>query len=147
MSEPGWSPQSLPDSSEAGTGRGPRRRPEDLMAHVMAAAGLVVAFWVASLLAPSAFPQEVILVGAVLGTGTGLMAVGLVLTYRTTRIVNFAYGAMGGFCALVAVALNQGTVEVGGWDIDLGGNEDAARKSSTFLGVGVPEQESGMLVI
>lgn len=31
--------------------------------------------------------------------------------------------------------------------VDLGGNEDAARESSTFLGVGVPEQESGMVVI
>ena len=31
--------------------------------------------------------------------------------------------------------------------IDLGGNEDVARESSTFLGVGIPEQESGMVVI
>jgi len=31
--------------------------------------------------------------------------------------------------------------------VDLGGNEDAARESSTFLGVGIPEQESGMVVI
>jgi CRISPR-associated protein Cas2 len=31
--------------------------------------------------------------------------------------------------------------------VDLGGNEDAARESSTFLGVGVPEQESGVVVI
>jgi len=31
--------------------------------------------------------------------------------------------------------------------VDLGANEDAARDSSTFLGVGVPEQESGMVVI
>ena len=31
--------------------------------------------------------------------------------------------------------------------VDLGGNEDAARESSTFLGVGTPEQESGIVVI
>lgn len=31
--------------------------------------------------------------------------------------------------------------------VDLGGNEDAARESSTFLGVGLPKQESGMVVI
>jgi len=31
--------------------------------------------------------------------------------------------------------------------VDLGGNEDEARESSTFLGVGVPEQDSGMVVI
>ena len=33
--------------------------------------------------------------GALFGSATGLLAVGLVLTYRTTRIINFAYGAMG----------------------------------------------------
>ncbi|MCC6427301.1 MAG: CRISPR-associated endonuclease Cas2 [Phycisphaerales bacterium] len=31
--------------------------------------------------------------------------------------------------------------------VDLGSNEDAARESSTFMGVGVPEPESGMTVI
>lgn len=31
--------------------------------------------------------------------------------------------------------------------VNLGGNEDAARESSTFLGAGIPEQESGMVVI
>jgi len=31
--------------------------------------------------------------------------------------------------------------------VDLGGNEDAARESSMFLGVGMPERESGMVVI
>lgn len=31
--------------------------------------------------------------------------------------------------------------------VDLGGNEDAAREASAFLGAGVPEPESGMVVI
>lgn len=31
--------------------------------------------------------------------------------------------------------------------VDLGSNEDAAREASTFLGAGVPQQESGMVVI
>jgi CRISPR-associated protein Cas2 len=31
--------------------------------------------------------------------------------------------------------------------IDLGSNEDAAQQSSTFLGPGMPESESGMVVI
>jgi len=31
--------------------------------------------------------------------------------------------------------------------IDLGGNEDAAKSASTFLGVGTPQQESGMVVV
>jgi CRISPR-associated protein Cas2 len=31
--------------------------------------------------------------------------------------------------------------------VDMGSNEDAARESSSFLGIGMPEQESGMVVI
>lgn len=31
--------------------------------------------------------------------------------------------------------------------VDMGANEEAARKSSTFMGTGVPEPESGMVVI
>jgi len=31
--------------------------------------------------------------------------------------------------------------------VDLGSNEQAARESSTFMGVGVPEAESGMVVV
>lgn len=31
--------------------------------------------------------------------------------------------------------------------VDLGSNEDAARLASTFMGAGVPEQESGTVVI
>lgn len=31
--------------------------------------------------------------------------------------------------------------------IDMGGNEDAAREASSFLGVGVPQRESGTVVI
>jgi len=53
-------------------------------------------------------PGGVILQGAMLGTGTGLLAIGLVLVYRSTRIVNFAYGAMGGFGAAVGVSLYLG---------------------------------------
>lgn len=31
--------------------------------------------------------------------------------------------------------------------LDLGANEDATRQASTFLGIGMPEPETGMLVI
>lgn len=31
--------------------------------------------------------------------------------------------------------------------VDLGANEEAARESSSFLGVGVPEPESGIVII
>ncbi len=49
----------------------------------------------ATQLAPGAMPLGVVLYGAVVGTATGLMAIGLVLTYRTSRVINFGYGAMG----------------------------------------------------
>ncbi len=50
----------------------------------------------------------VVMQGAALGVGTGLMAVGLVLVYRTTRVINFAYGAMGTVCGALAAGLRQG---------------------------------------
>src|SRR3982751_1001250 len=50
-------------------------------------------------------PLGVIVLGAILGTVTGLLAVGLVLVYRTTRVVNFAYGAMGGLPASIGIEL------------------------------------------
>jgi len=53
-------------------------------------------------------PAGVLLQGAMFGTGTGLLAVGLVLTYRTTRIINFSYGAMGSLAAGLATGLHLG---------------------------------------
>src|SRR6266550_3809774 len=50
-------------------------------------------------------PPGVIVLGCVLGAVTGLLAVGLVLVYRTTRVVNFAYGAMGGLGATLGIEL------------------------------------------
>jgi ABC-type branched-subunit amino acid transport system ATPase component/branched-subunit amino acid ABC-type transport system permease component len=50
-------------------------------------------------------PPGVLVLGCVFGAVTGLMAVGLVLVYRTTRVVNFAYGAMGGLPASIGIEL------------------------------------------
>jgi ABC-type branched-subunit amino acid transport system ATPase component/branched-subunit amino acid ABC-type transport system permease component len=50
-------------------------------------------------------PPGVLVLGCVLGAVTGLLAVGLVLVYRTTRVVNFAYGAMGGLPASIGIEL------------------------------------------
>ncbi|HEY8526032.1 MAG TPA: ATP-binding cassette domain-containing protein [Acidimicrobiales bacterium] len=49
----------------------------------------------ASHLFPGTVPLGVVALGAVVGTGTGLGAVGLVLTFRTSRVINFGFGAMG----------------------------------------------------
>ncbi|HEX2038216.1 MAG TPA: ATP-binding cassette domain-containing protein [Acidimicrobiales bacterium] len=51
------------------------------------------------------FGQElvfpVIVLGAIIGMAYGLLAVGLVLVYRSNRIINFAHGEVGGFAAAV----------------------------------------------
>ncbi len=57
---------------------------------------------------PSRLPRGIVLQGAEFGAVTGLLALGLVLTYRANRIVNFAYGAVGGLAATVSVELYLG---------------------------------------
>jgi branched-subunit amino acid ABC-type transport system permease component len=61
----------------------------------MSAAGSVVAF------SPFGFsiPLPVVVLGAIIGMTYGLLAVGLVLVYRTNRIINFAHGEIGAFGA------------------------------------------------
>jgi ABC-type branched-subunit amino acid transport system ATPase component/ABC-type branched-subunit amino acid transport system permease subunit len=53
-------------------------------------------------------PLGIVLQGIIRGTGTGLLGVGLVLIYRSARIVNFAYGATGGFAAAVGISMFSG---------------------------------------
>lgn len=54
---------------------------------------------------PERSPAAVVLIGAVLGTVTGLLAMGLVLIYRSDRIINFAYGSMGGVGGVLGINL------------------------------------------
>lgn len=51
------------------------------------------------------FPPSVLLEGAILGLDYGLLAVGLVLIYRTSRVVNFAQGQLGVVAAVFLVKL------------------------------------------
>ena len=46
-------------------------------------------------------PAPVLLLGLIVGLTYGLLAVGLVLIYRTNRIINFAHGQVGAFAAAV----------------------------------------------
>jgi branched-chain amino acid transport system permease protein len=75
------------------------------------ALGMVVAVIVAIVWAvsakiwPNSAPLGVVLQGVVFGTVTGLLAIGLVLIYRTNKIINFAYGAMGGVGGVLAVMM------------------------------------------
>ena len=49
-------------------------------------------------------PRQVVFTGAVTGFTYGVLAVGLILIYRSTRVINFAQGEMGAFGAgLLAV--------------------------------------------
>jgi ABC-type branched-subunit amino acid transport system permease subunit len=50
-------------------------------------------------------PPSIVLEGAILGLDYGLLAVGLVLIYRTSRVVNFAQGQLGVVAAVFLVKL------------------------------------------
>jgi ABC-type branched-subunit amino acid transport system ATPase component/ABC-type branched-subunit amino acid transport system permease subunit len=76
---------------------------------VLAGAGaVVVALVIVPALAPHEAPAGLILQGVEFGSISGLLAIGLVLTYRSTRIINFAYGAMGGMSGTIGVMLDLG---------------------------------------
>ena len=74
--------------------------------------GLIASLALATVALPDQVPAGVVLKGALFGSATGLLAVGLVLTYRTTRIINFSYGAMGSLGGGLAAALTVGK----GWN-------------------------------
>ena len=67
--------------------------------------GGFVVWLVAGAVLPRGVPLAIVLVGAVLGTVTALLAMGLILIYRANRIINFAYGSMGGVAGVLAVDL------------------------------------------
>ena len=64
-----------------------------------------VAWLAAGTFLPDGAPLGIVLQGVVFGTVTALLAMGLILTYRTDRIINFAYAAMGGVGGVLAVHL------------------------------------------
>jgi ABC-type branched-subunit amino acid transport system ATPase component/ABC-type branched-subunit amino acid transport system permease subunit len=68
-------------------------------------AGLVVAVVVVALVFPHQVPMGTVLYGVLYGSLNGLLAVGLVLIYRVSRSINFAYGAMGGLPGGIAASL------------------------------------------
>lgn len=64
-----------------------------------------ILYWVPLSPLPDVMPWGVIAQGIIFGTSYALLAMGLILIYRTTRIVNFAYGAMGGMPGSLTVGL------------------------------------------
>ncbi len=71
----------------------------------LATVALLAAWAVAAAVLPNGAPPGEVLAGAILGSATGLTAVGLILIWRASRVINFANGAMAGLAGLVAVHL------------------------------------------
>jgi branched-chain amino acid transport system permease protein len=72
---------------------------------VLIAAALIAVWPLAAAVLPHGAPLGIVLTGVVLGTANGLLAIGLILIYRTNRIVNFAYGSIGSVAGLFGVEL------------------------------------------
>jgi ABC-type branched-subunit amino acid transport system ATPase component/branched-subunit amino acid ABC-type transport system permease component len=72
------------------------------------AVGAVAVWVVAGWLLPNGAPFGVAVLGVVIGGLTSLTAMGLVLVYRSSRIVNFAQAEIGGLAASVAVVMVVG---------------------------------------
>jgi branched-chain amino acid transport system permease protein len=51
-------------------------------------------------------PHEPVIVGIIYGTVNALLAIGLILIYRTNRFVNFAYASMGSLFGFLAITLH-----------------------------------------
>ena len=67
---------------------------------------VLLALWpLAAAVLPHGAPVGIVVQGIVLGTANGLLAIGLILIYRTNRIVNFAYGSLGSVAGLFGVEL------------------------------------------
>jgi branched-chain amino acid transport system permease protein len=50
---------------------------------------------------------DYILLGLAIGMANALLAVGIVLTYMSTRVINLAHGELGAFCVAVMLALTR----------------------------------------
>jgi branched-chain amino acid transport system permease protein len=50
-------------------------------------------------------PLGIVIIGIITGTVTSLLAIGLILIYRTNRFINFAYGSMGSFVGVLSVGM------------------------------------------
>lgn len=74
-----------------------------ILAGVVLAYGLL--YWVPGSPLPDRLPWGVLVQGLVFGTSYALQAMGLILIFRTTRIVNFGYAAMGAMPAALGISL------------------------------------------
>lgn len=63
------------------------------------------------LVLPTRTPAGIVLLGLTIGALNAMLAIGLILVYRTSRIINFSHGEVGAFAAILSVELYLGT----GW--------------------------------
>ncbi|HYA69569.1 MAG TPA: branched-chain amino acid ABC transporter permease, partial [Acidimicrobiales bacterium] len=75
---------------------------------VVGAAAFSVTYLMADRLLPGHLPPGIVLRGVVLGGLQSLVAMGLVLLYRSARIINFAQAAIGALAASIAIILVTG---------------------------------------
>jgi branched-chain amino acid transport system permease protein len=75
-------------------------------------AAYAVTYWIPGSPLPRVLPWGVITQGVIFGSSNALLAMGLILVHRTTRIVNFAYGALGAMAGAITVGLFVGQ----GWN-------------------------------
>ncbi len=69
-------------------------------------------YWVPGSPLPRVLPWGVVTQGVIFGSSNALLAMGLILVHRTTRIVNFAYGTLGAMAGAITVGLFVGQ----GWN-------------------------------
>jgi branched-chain amino acid transport system permease protein len=73
--------------------------------YLLIAAGLVLLLGWGVVFHSPRLPPEIVLLGLVFGSLNGLSALGLVMIYRTNRVINFAQAEIGGVAAVLAAEL------------------------------------------
>ena len=76
-------------------------------------------------------PAEIVVLGAIIGASYGLLAVGLVLVYRSSKLVNFAHAETGAFAATILY------VGVNRWGLPYYAVLPLALAVAALLGMGV----------
>src|SRR4051812_44023225 len=97
-----------PMSADASTVAARLKELSPLQRAAVGAVGAVVAWIGLGAALPNGLPFGVVLLGLVLGGLTSLTAMGLVLIYRSSRIINFAQVEIGGFAAVAAQVMVRG---------------------------------------
>jgi ABC-type branched-subunit amino acid transport system ATPase component/ABC-type branched-subunit amino acid transport system permease subunit len=126
-----------------------------------AAAAAVV--WVLTFAAPGTFRSGIVLQGVLAGSSSGLLALGLVLIFKTTGVVNLSYQAMGACAAqlgataylhygwpwpvAIAVALIGGAAAGGATDLLLRRFEGAPRLVVTVATIGLLQVFTALQVL